>query len=134
MVKQIFINLPVKSLERSVDFFTQMGFRFDERFTDEKATSMVLNDSIFVMLLLEKFFKSFTKKEIPDTEKSVEAILAIQVASFEEIDILAQKAFEAGATPTYTEDHGWMKSVGFADPDGHYWEIVYTDLSKLPEK
>lgn len=132
MVKQVFINLPVKELKRSVDFFTNMGFTFNPQFTDDKATSLVLNDTIFAMLLVEEFYKSFTKKEIPDTKKSSEVIIALGVESFEEVDAWAQKAFAAGGVHTYTEDHGWTKGVGFTDPDGHHWEITYTDLSKFP--
>lgn len=132
MVKQVFINLPVKELKRSVDFFTKMGFTFNPQFTDENATSLVLNDSIYVMLLVEKFYKSFTKKEIPDTTKSSEVIIALGVESFDEVDALAQKALDAGGVHTYTEDHGWMKSVGFTDLDGHHWEISFVDMSKMP--
>lgn len=109
-----------------------MGFGFDERFTDENATCLVLNDSIFVMLLVEKFYKSFTKKNIPDTGKTSEVIIAIAVESFEEVDALAKKAFDAGGVHVYTEDHGWMKGVGFTDPDGHFWEISFTDMSRVP--
>ena len=132
MVKQGFINLPVKELKRSVDFFTKMGFTFNPQLTDENATSLVLSDTIYVMLLVEEFYKSFTKKQIPDTKKSSEVIIALGVETFEEVDTLAQKALDAGGVHTYTEDHGWMKGIGFTDPDGHYWEISFTDLSKFP--
>jgi uncharacterized protein len=81
MTTKIFVNLPVKDLNRSVDFFTKLGFNFNPQFTDENATCMIIGEDIFVMLLVEKFFKSFTKKEICDTSKNTEAILALLVES-----------------------------------------------------
>jgi len=133
MIKQVFINLPVKELKRTVDFFTKMGFSFNPQFTDENATCMIVSDTIYVMFLVEKFFKGFTKQEIPDMSKSSEAIIYLQAESFEDADALAKKALDAGGKHTYTEDHGWMKSIGFTDPDGHHWEIGFTDLSKMPQ-
>ena len=116
------------------EFFTKMGFSFNPQFTDEKGACLVLNYSIFVMLLSEEFFKSFTKKDIPNTEKTVEAILAVQAESFEDVETLAKKAFDAGAKETYRFDYGWMKNIAFADLDGHYWEIFFADMSKMPNE
>ena len=86
MTTQIFVNLPVKDLSRTVEFFKKLGFAFNPQFTDENATCMIINDNIFVMLLVEKFFKTFTKKEICDTTKDTEVIIALSTESREKVD------------------------------------------------
>jgi predicted lactoylglutathione lyase len=126
MATQIFVNLPVKDLKRSVDFFTQLGYTFNPQFTDENATCMILGDNIFVMLLVEKFFQTFTSKEIVDATKSTEAIVCLSGESREQIDDLVAKAVAAGATtPREPQDHGFMYQHGYQDLDGHLWELVY---------
>ncbi len=130
MATKIFVNLPVKDLNRSVAFFTRLGFTFNPQFTDENATSMVIGEDIFVMLLLEKFFKTFTPKEICDTQKSTEVIIALSADSRAKVDEMADTALQAGGKPSSpTQDLGWMYSRAFQDPDGHLWEIAYMDLS-----
>lgn len=134
MPGKIFVNLPVKELKRSIDFFTHLGFSFNQQFTDDKAACLVINDgSIYAMLLTEPMFKTFTKKEIADASKTTEVLIAIDADSREQVDQLVKKAVEAGGS-IYTEpaDHGWMYQHSFADPDGHQWEILYMDESKLP--
>lgn len=134
MPGKIFVNLPVKELKRSIDFFTHLGFSFNQQFTDDKAACLVINDgSIYAMLLTEPMFKTFTKKEIADASKTTEVLIAIDTDSREQVDELIRKAVEAGGS-IYTEpaDHGWMYQHSFADPDGHQWEILYMDESKLP--
>lgn len=134
MPTKIFVNLPVKDLKRSIDFFTHLGFSFNQQFTDEKAACLVINDgSIYAMLLTEPMFKTFTKKEIADASKTTEVLIAIDAESREQVDELVKKAVEAGGS-IYTEPavHGWMYQHSFADPDGHQWEILYMDESKLP--
>lgn len=134
MPSKIFVNLPVKELKRSIDFFTHLGFSFNQQFTDDKAACLVINDgSIYAMLLTEPMFKTFTKKEIADASKTTEVLIAIDADSREQVDQLVKKAVEAGGS-IYTEpaDHGWMYQHSFADPDGHQWEILYMDESKLP--
>lgn len=129
MTTQIFVNLPVKDLERSKKFFGALGYSFDQRFTDENATCLVISDTICAMLLVEPFFKQFTKKEITDTGKANEAILALSVESRERVDELAAKAVAAGGVePKAAEDQGFMYSRGFQDPDGHLWEVFYMDM------
>ena len=89
---------------------------------------MVVGDNIFVMLLVEGFFKSFTNKEIPDTSKSAEVILALSAESREKVDEMVKKATSSGGTaPNPLQDHGWMYQHGFQDPDGHIWEVLYMD-------
>ena len=134
MSTQIFVNLPVKDLNKSVAFFTELGYKFNPQFTDENATCMIVSDDIFVMLLVEKFFKTFTKKEISDTTKSTEVILCLSADSREKVDELVSKAVKAGGTtPNEKQDQGWMYGHGFQDLDGHLWEVVYMDQSAMPK-
>lgn len=128
MATQIFVNLPVKDLDRSVAFFTQLGYRFDPRFTDANATCMIVGDNIFVMLLVEPFFRGFTPKPIADAHATTEAILAIALDSRVAVDILADKALAAGGTPSSEPmDHGFMYQRGYQDLDGHLWEVFHMD-------
>ncbi len=118
-----------------MEFWKKLGFDFDPKFTDEKAGALVLGENIYAMLLTEAFFKSFIKKEIADSSKSTEVINAISADSKEEVDQLVQRAYDAGAKPYRDPDeYEWMYSRSFEDPDGHLWEVVYTDLSKFPKQ
>ena len=130
MAKQIFVNLPVKDLRRSVTFFTALGYRFNPQFTDENATCMIVSDDIFVMLLVEPFFKTFTKKAVADATKSTEVRVCFSCDSRAEVDDLVRKARAAGGTsPSEPQDHGFMYQHGYQDPDGHLWELVYMEPS-----
>jgi len=132
MSTQIFVNLPVKDLSKSIAFFTKLGFSFNAQFTNDDATSMIVADNIFVMLLVEPFFKKFTQKEIADSKKTTEVILCLSAESREKVDEMVKLAIEAGGSaPTERQDHGWMYQHGFEDIDGHLWEIAYMDMSKL---
>lgn len=132
MIKQIFVNLPVKDLSRTVEFFKKLGFAFNPQFTDENATCMIINDNIFVMLLVEKFFKTFTKKEICDTTKDTEVIIALSTESREKVDEMMQNVFDAGGKESREpQDHGWMYGRSFQDINGHLWEIIYMDEKAL---
>lgn len=133
MAKQIFVNLPVKDLSKSKEFFGKLGFEFNPQFTDENAACMIISENIFAMLLTENFFKNFTKKDIADATKTTEVLLAIDAESKEEVDEMVRKAIDAGGS-SYSDpqDHGWMYQSAFADLDGHQWEIVYSDMSKFP--
>jgi uncharacterized protein len=132
MSTQIFVNLPVKDLNKSVDFFTKLGYAFNPQFTDENATCMIVSEDIFVMLLVEKFFKTFTPKEICDTTKSAEVLIALSFNSRAEVDDMVAKAIAAGGT-TYKEpsDMGFMYLHGFQDLDGHTWEIFFMEPSAV---
>jgi len=133
MATKVFINLPVQDLKRSMEFFQGLGFSFNPQFTDEKAASMVVSDSIFVMLLTDTYFKTFINTEICDAHKTTEVLITLDAASREEVQQLVNKAQSLGgklyAKP---QDHGWMYQHGFSDPDGHKWEIVYMDQTQLP--
>ena len=132
MGTKIFVNLPVKNLNRAVEFFTKLGFKFNPQFTDENATCMIVGEDIFVMLLVENFFKTFTKKEISDATKSTEVILAITADSREEVDEMINKVIKAGGVePNEPQDHGWMYGRSFQDVDGHLWEVFYMDASAV---
>ncbi|MBW4580262.1 MAG: VOC family protein [Tildeniella nuda ZEHNDER 1965/U140] len=134
MTRQIFVNLPVKDLNKSIEFFTQLGFTFNPQFTDENATCMIVDETIFVMLLVEQYFKTFTPKEICDTTKSAEVLVALSFESREEVDAIVAKAIAAGGT-TYKEpqDLGFMYQHGFQDLDGHIWEIFFMDESAIAQ-
>jgi uncharacterized protein len=132
MIKQIFVNLPVKNLENSVKFFTALGFTFNPQFTDENATCMIIGENIFAMLLVEDYFKSFIDTPVSDANKSTEVLVALPVESRAEVDELVSKAIAAGGK-SYRDakDLGFMYSNGFRDVDGHVWEIFEIDMSKM---
>ncbi len=122
----IFVNLPVKNLERSQAFFEEIGFEFDQQMTDEKGACMIVGSTIYVMLLTEDFFKSFSKREIADTARSAEVITAISANSKEEVDKLVDAAFKAGAQQASENmDDEFMYLKSFKDLDGHMWEVLY---------
>jgi len=133
MATQMYLNLPVKDLDKSIGFFTKLGFKFNPQFTDENATCMIVGEDIYVMLLVEKFFKTFIKKEICDAAKSTEALIGLSVDSRDQVDEMVKIAVDAGGS-IYSDpqDHGWMYGHSFADLDGHQWEIFYMDMSKFP--
>jgi uncharacterized protein len=129
---KIFVNLPAKDLNKTIEFFTKLGFKFNPQFTDENATCMIVGEDIFVMLLVEKFFKTFTKKEICDTSKNTEVIIALSVEGREKVDQMINRAIEAGGRESREpQDHGWMYGRSFEDINGHIWEIIYMDESAL---
>ena len=135
MSKQIFVNLPVKNLDKTIKFFTKLGFTFNPQFTDKNATCMIVSDTIFVMLLAEKFFKTFIKKEVCDAMKSTEMIMGISVESREKVDEMVDHAIKAGGKePRKPQDHGWMYGRAFEDPDGHIWEIFSMDKKAMPQE
>ena len=134
-VKQIFVNLPVKDLNKSIEFFTKLGFSFNPQFTDENATCMVMGENIFAMLLTEQYFSTFISKEISDAKKVSEVITALSLGSREEVDSIMDKAFKAGGKQ-YKEpiDYGWMYNRNFEDLDGHQWEFFYMDMDAMPQE
>jgi len=125
---KIFVNLPVKDLERSVEFFTKLGYRFDPRFTDENATCMIIREDIFAMLLVEKFFETFTPKPVADAKHSTEVLVGLSAESREEVDRIVETALAAGARRyKEPEDQGFMYGWGFEDLDGHIWEYFWME-------
>jgi len=132
MATKIYVNLAVKDLNKSVTFFTLLGFTFNPQFTDENASCLILGENIFVMLIEEQRFMDFTKKEICDATKYTEVLIAIDVDSREKVNEMVRKALLAGGSVyREPEDHGWMYGHSFADLDGHQWEIGYMDEEAL---
>jgi uncharacterized protein len=130
MATKIFVNLPVRDLNESVAFFTRLGFSFNAQFTDENATCMIVGEDIFIMLLVEKFFKTFTHKGLCDATSCTEVIVSLSSDSRESVDEMVRKAVAAGATtPSESKDYGFMYQHGFQDLDGHLWEIFFMESS-----
>ena len=126
MAQQIFVNLPVKQLQRSMDFFRQLGFDFNPQFTNEQGACMVIGENIFAMLLTEAFFQTFTRKPVADATRTTEVLVCLSCESRDKVDQLVAKARAAGGTvPNEPQDHGFMYSHGFTDLDGHVWELVH---------
>jgi uncharacterized protein len=136
MTKQVWLNLPVKDALKSKEFFTKMGFKFlEERTTPDSACMLVGEANFVIMLFAESMFENFIKFQITDTSQSSEFLLSIDAESREEVDAIAQNAKDAGGT-VYAEpgeNQGWMYGCGFADLDGHRWNVLYKDFSKMPQ-
>ncbi|EUJ42999.1 VOC family protein [Listeria riparia] len=130
--KMLFVNLAVKDLDKSVEFFTALGFEFNPQFTNEKATCMILNENTFIMLLVEEFFQNFTKKTVAEPATTTEAIMAISADTREEVDEIVEKALAAGGKVSNDKmDEGFMYSWSFQDVDNHLWEVIYMDPSTI---
>lgn len=132
-MKQIFINLPVKDIQKSMDFYTALGFENNPQFSDETGKCMVWSESIFVMLLSHEKFSSFTKKPLADTKTNIAGLFALSVNSVEEMNKIMEAGLQAGGTePEEIRDYGFMQQRTLEDFDGHTWEIFFMDMSKLP--
>jgi predicted lactoylglutathione lyase len=130
---QIYVNLPVKNVERTRAFYSALGYQFNPHFSNESALCMIVSDTIYVMLLAEPFFQTFTAKPIVDATKSTEVLVCLSCASRAEVDALVAKAVAAGGSaPRAPQDHGFMYGHGFEDPDGHIWELMYMDPNAAP--
>ncbi len=128
MISNIFVNLPVKDLEKSKAFFEAIGGKVNQQFTDETASSIVLSDNIFVMLLTHAKFREFSPKEIASTKTTAEVLIALGVDSKDELDRIVDAAIKAGGKETRPPaDYGFMQQRVFEDLDGHHWEVVYVD-------
>jgi uncharacterized protein len=133
MSRKIFVNLPIKNMERTKAFFGALGFSFNPQFTNEQGACMVIADDIFAMLLVEPFFQTFTKKPVADATKSTQVLICLSCESRAEVDALVRKAIAAGGTaPNPPQDHGFMYGHGFTDLDGHVWELMYMDPNAVP--
>ncbi len=130
--RKMFVNLAVKDLERSVDFFKKLGFGFDPLFTDAHASCMVIGDDAYVMLLDEERFKDFARKPIADATYDTESIVAISAESREDVDDLVDTALSEGGEPaTETMEQAFLYGRSFYDLDGHHWEAVYMEPQAL---
>jgi predicted lactoylglutathione lyase len=127
MPRQIFVNLPIKNMEKSQAFFRALGFDFNPQFTNEQGACLVIEkDSIYAMLLVEPFFQTFIKKTIADAHKTTEVLVCISCDSRAEVDAMVKNALGAGGKPHGTpQDHGFMYMHGFEDLDGHLWEVMW---------
>jgi len=127
MATNIFVNLAVKNLDKTKEFFSKLGYTFNQQFSDEKAACMVISETIYAMLISEAYFKTFIpNKEISDTSKSKEVLLALSADSRQQVDELADKAIAAGGKNFRDpDDHGFMYSRSFEDLDGHVWEVFW---------
>ena len=128
MAREIFVNLPVRDLPKTMEFFSALGFTFNPQFTDDKAACMIISDKAYVMLLTEPFFRGFTKNEVCDTSRASEALLALSCESRGEVDQMVRKAIDAGGRHAMDPmDHGFMYAWSFYDLDGHHWEVLWMD-------
>jgi uncharacterized protein len=128
MARQIYVNLAVRDLKRTVAFFTELGFQFEPKFSNDDAVCMVIDDNIFVMLLVERFFLTFTPKELCDATKSTEVLLCLSCDSRAQVDELVAKAVAAGGSiAREPQDHGFMYGQSIEDLDGHIWELMFME-------
>lgn len=135
MSAKIFINIPVKDLKRSMDFYTQMGFTNNPMFSDDTAASMVFSEEIYVMLLTHDKFRQFIKKEMADTSKTAAVINCLSVDDIDTVNRIADNAVKAGGSePLEPKDYGFMQQRSIEDPDGNLWEVLYMDISKFPQQ
>lgn len=132
MSRMIFVNLPVQDLTKSVEFFASLGFEFNEQFTDENATCMVISEQACVMLLVTPFFSTFTTRDVADAATGTEVILAVSAQSREEVDTLVDRALAlGGGVAKQPSDEGYMYGRSFYDLDGHAWEVMWMDAAAV---
>ena len=135
MAKQIFINLAVKDLQKSMDFYSALGFTNNPQFSDNTGKCMVWSEHIFVMLLTHEKFASFTSKPIADTKSNVAGLFSLSVDSVDEVNSIMAKGLKAGGTePNEMRDYGFMQQRTIEDFDGHTWEVFFMDITKLPSE
>lgn len=133
MPKQVFINLAVENLQKSVELYTALGFNVNPQFSDDTGKCMVWSDSIFVMLLSNDKFKSFTEKPLADTKSGIAGIFSLSVDSTEEMNNIMKAGLSAGGIePNEMRDYGFMQQRTIEDFDGHTWEVFFMDMSKFP--
>lgn len=134
MAKSIFVNLPVKDLQKSMAFFAALGWEHNPQFTDETAASIVISDTIYAMLLTHEKFGEFVDKPVIDAHRAAGALIALSVDTPEEMTRICDAALKAGARePKPPQDYGFMKQRSFEDLDGHNWEVVWMNLAAMPQ-
>jgi len=133
MTKQIFINLAVKDLQKSMDFYTALGFTNNPQFSDDSGKCMVWSENIFVMLLTHKKFAGFATKPIADTKSNLAGLFSLSLGSMDEVNTMMTNGLKAGGIePSEMKDYGFMQQRTIEDFDGHTWELFYMDVSKIP--
>ena len=131
--RKLFVNLAVRNVKTSIDFFTKLGFSFNPKFTDDNAACMIVSEEAFVMLLAESYFKTFTRRALCDGSRQTEGLFAVSCENKSEVDDLVRKALAAGATHAMdAHDHGFMYGHGFQDLDDHIWELIHMDTGATP--
>lgn len=134
MATKIFVNLAVKDLKKSIEFFSKLGFKNNPQFTDETAACMIISDDIYTMLLTHKKFKEFTRNEIADTTKTTEVLTCLSAESKNSVNEMVDKAISMGAKEARDQiDYGFMFARSFHDLDGHIWEIMWMDMNAVPK-
>lgn len=134
-MKQVFINLAVKNLDKSMNFYTQMGFTNNPQFSDDTAKCMVWSENIFVMIMTHEKFKTFSTKPIADTKNNIAGLFSLSVDSLDEVNKIVNNALTAGGTePNEMKDYGFMQQRSIEDFDGHTWEVFYMDITKFPQQ
>lgn len=135
MSKQIFINLAVTDLEKSMNFYTALGFSNNPQFSDESGKCMIWSESIFVMLLTHEKFSSFATKPIADTKTNLAGLFSLSMDSIEAVNKMMTDGLKAGGIePTEMKDYGFMQQRTIEDFDGHTWEIFFMDITKFPKE
>jgi predicted lactoylglutathione lyase len=135
MAKQIFINLAVKDVQKSMEFYTALGFSNNPQFSDESGKCMVWSENIFVMILSYEKFASFTKKPLADTKTNIAGLYSLSLESVEDVHKMMENGLRAGGIePNEMRDYGFMQQRTIEDFDGHTWEIFYMDLTKFPKQ
>ena len=135
MAKQIFINLAVKDLQKSMDFYTALGFSNNPQFSDDTGKCMVWSENIFVMIMTHEKFTTFATKPIADTKSNLAGLFSLSVDSVDEVNSSLTKGLDAGGTePTEMRDYGFMQQRTIEDFDGHTWEIFFMDITKFPQQ
>jgi uncharacterized protein len=133
MAKQIFINLAVKDLDKSMAFYTKLGFTNNPQFSDDAGKCMVWSENIFVMILTHEKFKIFATKPIADTNTQIAGLFSLSVDSTEEMNNMVNEGIKAGGVePSEMKDYGFMQQRTIEDFDGHTWEVFYMDMTKFP--
>lgn len=133
MAKQVFINLAVKDLQKSMNFYTALGFTNNPQFSDDSGKCMVWSENIFVMLLTHEKFATFATKPIADTKSSIAGLFSLSVDNLDEMNKIVANGLAAGGTePHEIRDYGFMQQRTIEDFDGHTWEVFYMDMSKIP--
>ena len=135
MAKQIFINLAVEELQKSMDFYTALGFTNNPQFSDDTGKCMVWSENIFVMLLTHEKFANFATKPIADTKSNLAGLFSLSTDSIDEVNNIVTNGLKAGGIePNEMRDYGFMQQRTIEDFDGHTWEIFYMDMSKFPKE
>ncbi|MFA7362208.1 MAG: VOC family protein [Candidatus Kapaibacterium sp.] len=135
MAKQIFINLAVKDLQKSMDFYTALGFTNNPQFSDDTGKCMVWSENIFVMIMTHEKFKSFAAKPIADTKLTVAGLFSLSLESLEEVNQMMTNGLKAGGVELQEmKDYGFMQQRTIEDFDGHTWEIFFMDITKFPKQ